>query len=231
MYQAVAVWLPEILTSVLNRGEQSGSCLGCFNPGERALIAYELGWHWSPAGIELCLLHWPLVGWSLCGLSYLAQSDSLCELFNEPLKVWILCWQSVSYRKVCQGIRVWYPAGTCDFLTASISAVEPTWPPIQHILKMLKGLESLSRQVSHCSWFVCWMSLRVMKHGFVDTTQKQNIRDHYIVLCKQCPKATHRRVCQLCQVSLTNLFCLLAVLTDFLWFLFNYQTSHCIPHM
>lgn len=125
MYQAAAVWLPEILISVLNRGEQSGFCLVCFNTGERALIAYELGWHWSPAGIELCLLLWPLLAWSLCGLSYLAQSDALCELFNEPLKVWILCWQSVSYRNACQGIRVWYPAGTCDFLTASISAVGP----------------------------------------------------------------------------------------------------------
>ena len=157
------------------------------------------------------------------------SSERLSMPFNEPLKVSVLCWQSVNYRQACQGFRVCFPAGTHDFPAASIWAQGPAQPPIQCTRKMLKGFESSSRQVSHCSWFVCWMSLCVMKRGFVGTTQKQNIS-------RWCLQATHKyscikRACWLCRVSRTYLIYLLAVLTDFLWFLWKCQTSHCVPYL
>ena len=92
----------------------------------------------------------------------------------------------------------------------------PTQPPIQSTWKMMKGFESSSRHVSQCSWFVCGMSVCVMKRGSLGARQKQNISHQ-----AHCPQATHKyscikRTCLLCQVSLTYLFCLLAVLTNFL---------------
>jgi hypothetical protein len=131
----------------------------------------------------------------------------------------ILRLQLVGYRKGCQGIGVWYPAGAHKFSTACIPRLGPTQWPIQCIPKMLKGLESSSVQVCHFSWFVCWMLVRVMKRVCVYNPKTKRRASHYKSLQSLCQETTHKliyvkRACWLCQVSGTDLLCVLALLTE-----------------